>query len=85
MLAIQTLPYLATVATATMSARSNAREHAAAIMVPLPSPRQNRNPCCRKRRDFGGQILITFAGLRMLLGSRVRFSARMVSISAAFL
>ena len=36
MLAIQTLPYLATVATATMSARSNAREHAAAIMVPLP-------------------------------------------------
>ncbi|HEX3653077.1 MAG TPA: glycosyltransferase family 2 protein [Rhizomicrobium sp.] len=35
MLAIQSLPYLATMVTAVMSARSNAREKAALIMVPL--------------------------------------------------
>jgi hypothetical protein len=43
-LAIQTLPYLATVLTAIMSARSNAGKRASAVVVPLPTMRPEPEP-----------------------------------------
>src|SRR5205814_3637836 len=49
MLAIQTLPYLATVITAVMSALSNLRRRPAAVIVPLPAkPTQEPEPVLTK-------------------------------------
>jgi hypothetical protein len=48
MLAIQSLPYLATVVTALMSARSNTHRQPAAIVVPLPVSAQKPEPVLPK-------------------------------------
>ena len=73
MLAVQCLPYAATVVTAVLSARSNGHDQSQRARTAGRTRAAERRP------------VTSFPGLRMFFGSSVRFSARIRSTSAGLL